>query len=176
MVQEHPGTLDSFLIGLTQWTNEITVYLEQLNSLQTQLELLQKLLEISNSTNVTNHQKPISSPQTIAPPTAPPIQIPPSISTSLPTTVSSSGLSPLPVTSSFTSGLDLHQNPSPKPQRNSRGEYPCNFCEKVFPCYSHMKKHEIVHSDQKPFKCDFCDKYFRRKYDCTRHMKGMYHS
>ena len=35
-----------------------------------------------------------------------------------------------------------------------------------------MKKHEIVHSDEKPFKCTFCEKYFRRKYDCTRHMKG----
>ena len=140
------------------------------------MELLQKLLEISNSTNVTNHQKPISSPLTTAPPIT--STIPPSISQNIATSTitsgaATSGLSPLPLNASLTSGLDLHQNPSPKPQRNSRGEYPCNFCEKVFPCYSHMKKHEIVHSDQKPFKCDFCEKYFRRKYDCTRHMKGM---
>lgn len=59
---------------------------------------------------------------------------------------------------------------SPKVSRK-RAEYPCGFCEKVFSCYSHMKKHEIVHSDERPFKCDYCDKLFRRKYDCSRHMK-----
>ena len=37
-------------------------------------------------------------------------------------------------------------------------------------CLSHLKNHEVVHSEERPFKCEICDKGFRRKYDKNRHV------
>ena len=33
------------------------------------------------------------------------------------------------------------------------------------------KRHTIMHTDEKPFTCDYCPKEFRRKYDRNRHVK-----
>ena len=55
--------------------------------------------------------------------------------------------------------------------KRTGGKYKCNTCDKVFPSPAQLKRHKIVHSDERPFKCDFCEKSFRRKYDCSFHMK-----
>ena len=37
-----------------------------------------------------------------------------------------------------------------------------------------MKEHEIVHSNERPFKCDFCEKSFKRKETCSSHMERVH--
>ena len=47
----------------------------------------------------------------------------------------------------------------------------CSFCDKTFACHSQVKNHEIVHSEEKPFVCEVCNRGFRRKYDKNRHVQ-----
>ena len=47
--------------------------------------------------------------------------------------------------------------------------YECRFCCKAFQHLGHLKRHERIHSDEKPFKCDYCDKGFKDKSILTRH-------
>ena len=40
----------------------------------------------------------------------------------------------------------------------------CKECEKEFKEKSNLRQHMIVHSAEKPFQCDICDKSFNPKY------------
>ena len=54
--------------------------------------------------------------------------------------------------------------------RKMRGPHECKTCNKSFTCLSHLRNHEVVHSDERPYRCEVCDKGFRRKYDKNRHV------
>ena len=58
--------------------------------------------------------------------------------------------------------------------KTKRYEHKCNFCDAVFAFPSDLKRHEMVHTDERPFKCDFCEKSFRRKNECSSHMKNVH--
>ena len=47
--------------------------------------------------------------------------------------------------------------------------YVCGYCCKAFQTKYQLKRHEIIHSDEKPFKCDHCDKVFKDKSVLRRH-------
>ena len=53
---------------------------------------------------------------------------------------------------------------------NSAQQFECSTCNKQFSCLSHLRNHEVVHSEERPFQCIHCDKAFRRKYDMNRHI------
>eukprot|EP00095_Tigriopus_kingsejongensis_P002228 maker-scaffold133_size323035-snap-gene-0.18 protein:Tk02228 transcript:maker-scaffold133_size323035-snap-gene-0.18-mRNA-1 annotation:"hypothetical protein DAPPUDRAFT_50698" len=63
---------------------------------------------------------------------------------------------------------------SPKP-RVRRRKYPsgtkfeCDSCQKTFSCGGSLKKHKVLHSQDKPFKCDICFKQFNQKRDLKGH-------
>ena len=59
----------------------------------------------------------------------------------------------------------------PKKKEKPKDGYECETCGKSFSCPSHLKRHTIMHTDEKPFTCDYCPKEFRRKYDRNRHVK-----
>ena len=42
--------------------------------------------------------------------------------------------------------------------------YVCQYCCKAFQTKYQLKRHEIIHSDEKPFKCDHCDRVFKDKW------------
>lgn len=43
-------------------------------------------------------------------------------------------------------------------------------CQKKFFRADALKNHNLIHTGEKPFKCHFCDKKFRQKGDCSKHM------
>lgn len=44
----------------------------------------------------------------------------------------------------------------------SSDPHQCDVCSKVFTRVTHLKRHKLTHSDERPFVCDICDKRFRR--------------
>lgn len=48
-------------------------------------------------------------------------------------------------------------------------QYHCQFCGKSFKRKGEVKKHERIHSSEKPFKCEYCNQQFRTKYPLSLH-------
>lgn len=44
-------------------------------------------------------------------------------------------------------------------------------CDKAFPSSTRLKRHSIIHTSLKPFKCNICDKSFNRKSSLRVHIK-----
>lgn len=81
---------------------------------------------------------------------------------------------------SMSSLHQAHQAPiAPRPninfeQTNISGKnFHCHFCEKEFKRQDHLKRHEIIHTGEKPFICtkSFCLKTFTRKDNLTKHIR-----
>lgn len=54
----------------------------------------------------------------------------------------------------------------PKPVEPERGlTFSCHFCEKIFSASSTLKKHQLVHQGDKPYRCLECGKRFK-KHSC----------
>ena len=51
----------------------------------------------------------------------------------------------------------------------------CQDCDKSFPCMSKLRRHEVVHTKVKPFKCDYCGKGFSQQCSVTVHITMMHH-
>ncbi|XP_018335334.1 endothelial zinc finger protein induced by tumor necrosis factor alpha isoform X25 [Agrilus planipennis] len=56
----------------------------------------------------------------------------------------------------------------------SSASYQCNVCNKSFSSMRYLKKHYLVHSQDRPFNCSYCDKNFKRKYDKTIHERDVH--
>lgn len=48
-------------------------------------------------------------------------------------------------------------------------QYVCETCGAAFAYESHLRKHQMVHRDERPFKCAHCDKHFRLTYSRMLH-------
>lgn len=49
------------------------------------------------------------------------------------------------------------------PYSSSVNIYPCDFCGKIFSCHSWFQRHVKIHTGQKDWVCQHCDKAFIRK-------------
>ncbi|KNC98124.1 uncharacterized protein SPPG_06532 [Spizellomyces punctatus DAOM BR117] len=47
-------------------------------------------------------------------------------------------------------------------------------CGKAFTRRFNLQSHELVHSNLRPFKCELCNRTFRRKFDQRRHMQSVH--
>ncbi|KAJ4920992.1 hypothetical protein JOQ06_027943 [Pogonophryne albipinna] len=61
------------------------------------------------------------------------------------------------------------QNPNRRRSAAPSKEFPCSICGKVFKFRSLLSSHALIHSDQRPYGCDFCSRSFRRLGHLKRH-------
>ncbi|XP_041824877.1 endothelial zinc finger protein induced by tumor necrosis factor alpha-like isoform X2 [Melanotaenia boesemani] len=52
---------------------------------------------------------------------------------------------------------------------SSSSVFPCSVCSKVFKFRSLLASHALIHSEVRPFACDFCSRTFRRLSHLKRH-------
>lgn len=65
--------------------------------------------------------------------------------------------------------------PKPIQVKDEARPYECTECYKSFSRSTHLKRHQLTHSDERPFGCKHCEKRFRRadhlKKHETQHLK-----
>ncbi|GBN10702.1 Zinc finger protein 681 [Araneus ventricosus] len=49
-------------------------------------------------------------------------------------------------------------------------QYKCDVCEKLFRRMGHFERHAFTHTADKPFECEVCGKSFRQKRHLPRHV------
>ncbi|CAN9503148.1 unnamed protein product [Ophioblennius macclurei] len=57
-----------------------------------------------------------------------------------------------------------------KRKRKSEG-WKCAICMKTFTRRPHLQEHMILHTQARPFKCSFCDEYFRSRFARLKHQE-----
>nr|XP_004657139.2 zinc finger protein 408 [Jaculus jaculus] len=71
------------------------------------------------------------------------------------------------------SGFPSLQNPGPVRSSSKQGRrYQCGECGKTFLQLCHLKKHEFVHTDHKPFLCTECGKSYSSEESFKAHVLG----
>ena len=55
------------------------------------------------------------------------------------------------------------------PVKSVKGRVLCTICNQDFSDLPSMRRHRLIHSEDKPYQCDFCDKSFRRKDNLREH-------
>ncbi|NXN94324.1 MAZ protein, partial [Rhinopomastus cyanomelas] len=53
-----------------------------------------------------------------------------------------------------------------------RRSHPCDACGKVFRDFYHLRRHQLSHSDERPFQCPVCQQRFKRKDRMGHHVRG----
>jgi len=49
--------------------------------------------------------------------------------------------------------------------------YECDVCDKAFRDSSNLKKHKRIHTNENPYECDVCEKRFTRAGALQKHMR-----
>ncbi|CAM9320895.1 unnamed protein product [Lampetra planeri] len=57
-----------------------------------------------------------------------------------------------------------------KKKRKSEG-WKCAVCQKTFTRRPHLQEHMILHTQDRPFKCSFCDEYFKSRFARLKHQE-----
>nr|XP_057924584.1 zinc finger and BTB domain-containing protein 41 [Doryrhamphus excisus]XP_057924585.1 zinc finger and BTB domain-containing protein 41 [Doryrhamphus excisus] len=57
-----------------------------------------------------------------------------------------------------------------KRKKKSEG-WKCAICMKIFSRRPHLQEHMILHTQDRPFKCSFCDEYFKSRFARLKHQE-----
>ena len=50
----------------------------------------------------------------------------------------------------------------------------CNICNKDFASPYNVRRHQLTHSDERPYACQYCNKAFKEKSSLTKHVKRVH--
>ncbi|KAA0718863.1 Zinc finger and BTB domain-containing protein 41 [Triplophysa tibetana] len=60
-------------------------------------------------------------------------------------------------------------------QKKKKSEgWKCDVCHKSFTRRPHLEEHMILHSQDKPFKCAYCDEYFKSRFARLKHQEKIH--
>lgn len=57
----------------------------------------------------------------------------------------------------------------------SKKKYPCHICSKVFGWSTDLKRHILIHTGERPFKCKLCPSSFTRNFLLQKHESKVHH-
>lgn len=61
-----------------------------------------------------------------------------------------------------------------KAKPNQVALHVCNICNKDFASPYNVRRHQLTHSDDRPFVCEYCSKSFKEKSSLTKHIKRVH--
>ncbi|EIN11573.1 hypothetical protein PUNSTDRAFT_124864 [Punctularia strigosozonata HHB-11173 SS5] len=59
-------------------------------------------------------------------------------------------------------------------RRKNPPQWSCPICQQTFTTRTNCEDHMRAHSNQRPFKCDDCEKAFARKHELKRHQRTIH--
>ena len=54
----------------------------------------------------------------------------------------------------------------------NKKKHQCNICSKAFTLKYNLQRHKLIHTDERPFGCQYCHQRFRRKDSLQNHIKS----
>ena len=61
-----------------------------------------------------------------------------------------------------------------KKRKNAASVFICKYCGKIFDRIGHCQNHEVTHTGELPYECDFCDRKFSMRCNKKRHIDEMH--
>uniref|UniRef100_A0A3P9J1Y8 Zinc finger and BTB domain-containing protein 41 n=1 Tax=Oryzias latipes TaxID=8090 RepID=A0A3P9J1Y8_ORYLA len=56
-------------------------------------------------------------------------------------------------------------------RKRKSASWECSVCSKTFSRKPHLQEHMILHTQDRPFKCSFCDEYFKSRFARLKHQE-----
>ena len=70
--------------------------------------------------------------------------------------------------------MDLVPKSSQKVRTDKPRPHQCSICLRGFVRLEHLKRHALVHTQERPFVCEHCDKKFGRRDLMVRHIRKLH--
>ncbi|XP_075679286.1 uncharacterized protein LOC113798311 isoform X2 [Dermatophagoides pteronyssinus] len=68
----------------------------------------------------------------------------------------------------------MHTTNDDDDDNNGQIKHQCNICYKTFASKYNLDGHKLIHTDKKPFGCQYCQQRFRRKDTLQNHIKNLH--